>query len=438
MFGMPPAWNGFVPQDGRPVRGLGDADHQFAGGPELFMPEPFDMPPMRPAGSPGMGISPQVRVFSPDPELVPMPMPRGRPPRRMKDRLNVLRAGADSDPPGASFDPSRFVRKDDVKNPAMPQGGLDADSQLQNIPDALHRKHFPRGDFKVVRKLKEGGQSEAVNIVQASNGQLFVEKRIRRRGRSILAERELRTLAAVTNGYGSGRHLNTMVGHTTIDGGDAISLILEYCDGGSVDQLLSDSIKARRQIPEVAIWNIVYGVAAGLAFLHDGIKSIAPGKEHLKTPDWNTICHLDVKPQNIFVHKPRMVNRNGGISSLPRVVLGDFGCAVSLREIQSGEESSREQRVGTPAWYPPEGKGRTSYGTKSDMWALGLTIFCLCRMVYDPSMRNYSRENLCGRAYGRRLNGLVRALTTGDLKRRPAARDVASAALAIVMEKTQK
>ncbi|KAM3424755.1 hypothetical protein BST61_g6739 [Cercospora zeina] len=434
-FGMPPAWGGFVPHDARPVRDLGADDQPFAG--------PFDMPPMGPAGSPGMGMGPQVRIFSAgpmgispqvrmvSPEPMRMPIPGGRAHRGLKARLNAFRAGADPEPPGANFDPSRFVRKEDVNNPATPKRGLGADPQPQNISDAPHRQQLPRGGFRVVKQLKNGGQSEAVNLVQASNGQLFVEKRIRRRGRSILAERELRTLAAITNGYGPGRHLNTMVGHTMIDGGDGISLILEYCDGGSVDELLSKSIKAKRQIPEVAIWNIVYGAAAGLAFLHDGIKSIAPGKIHEKILGHETISHLDVKPQNLFL-------RSGGIYGLPQVVLGDFGCAVSLREIQKGEESSREQRCGTPAWYPPEGKGRISYGTKTDMWALGLTIFCLCRMVYDPSMRNYSRESLCGRAYGRRLNELVRALTAGDMRRRPAAREVASAALAILKEKMQK
>lgn len=134
----------------------------------------------------------------------------------------------------------------------------------------------------------------------------------------------------------------------------------------------------------------------------------------------------------------KFVSRAGGFAGLPRVVVGDFGCAVSLKEIQNGREQEREQPCGTPAWYPPEGQGKRSYGTKTDIWTLGLTIFCLCRLVYNPSMRGHSRENLCGRAYSRELNALVRLLTASDMSRRPPARDIASAALKILKEKMQK
>ncbi|CAK1357875.1 unnamed protein product [Cercospora beticola] len=435
-FGPPPAWGGFVPGNGRPVRGFWDGDDI-----------PASPIPRGPAGFPGMGGPPPQHMFSPRP--MPVPMPGGGARRGLRDMFNGLRAGRgvlgrpprpdlrkprrNGDPPGAKFDPSRFVRPEEVEKPkarGRPQGGLNLGLQPQNFQEALHPGQLPRGGFKVIKALKRGGQSEVVNLVQASNGQLFVEKRIRRRGREELAERELRTLATVSKGYGPAKHLNTMVGHTAH--GDAISLILEYCDGGSVDDLLDKAIKAKRPISEVIIWNILYGAAAGLAFLHDGIKTITPGTEHPKTPNWNTICHLDIKPQNLFI------SRTGGIAGLPRVIVGDFGCAVSLKEIQNGQEQEREQPCGTPAWYPPEGKGKISYGTKTDIWALGLTIFCLCRLTYNPSMRGHSRENLCGRAYSREMNALVRLLTASDLSKRPPARDVASAALKILKEKVQK
>lgn len=76
------------------------------------------------------------------------------------------------------------------------------------------------------------------------------------------------------------------------------------------------------------------------------------------------IVHRDIKPSNIMID-----------SELHRPMLLDFGLAVS-----SAEEATltREQSVvGTPAYMPPEQKLGKMVDSRSDIWALGATLFFL-------------------------------------------------------------
>ncbi|EME83084.1 uncharacterized protein MYCFIDRAFT_211240 [Pseudocercospora fijiensis CIRAD86] len=196
--------------------------------------------------------------------------------------------------------------------------------------------------------------------------------------------------------------------------------------------------KAGGDFSETAVWNVIQGVASGLAFLHDGTINIQPGKHAVKPKDWDTMCHLDLKPCNIFLHS------SGGLGGQSKVILADFGCCVSLSDIEGGREGAIAQPCGTPVWYPPEGDVRKpkSYGTKTDMWQLGATIHVLCRMCidrYPPAPdRNvlYSRDPI-GSRYGERLHAMVEMLTEVSPLKRPAARDIAPEAMKIMLEKLE-
>ncbi|KAI5367088.1 Putative serine/threonine-protein kinase, active [Septoria linicola] len=311
--------------------------------------------------------------------------------------------------------------------------GLNPEPRPRTIGQMFRDNDVPMVDFEFVKALAPGGMSTAINLVKnRTDGKLYIEKRIRTdSGRRKPAVREIRTLNKITREYGVGGNLNTLVMSKAIRDGNLWCLILDYCDRGSLMDLQKSANQSGRPINEVTMWNVLQGVAHGLAFLHDGIKEIKPNGVHDKTPGWDTICHLDIKPQNIFLHS------EGGAFGLPRVVLADFGCAVSLSDVRGGAEQHVMQPCGTPAWYPPEGNAHNPqyYGTKTDMWALGLTVFALCRLQIMPKLQAYSREALCGSQYGQRLNATVRTLTAGDSNRRPAARHVASASMHILQEK---
>jgi len=68
--------------------------------------------------------------------------------------------------------------------------------------------------------------------------------------------------------------------------------------------------------------------------------------------------HRDIKSDNI------LLNRKGQIK------LADFGFSCQLTK----EKSSRNSVIGTPYWMPPEIIGSQDYGTKVDIWSLGIML----------------------------------------------------------------
>lgn len=250
--------------------------------------------------------------------------------------------------------------------------------------------------------------SDSIEVVRnLRNGGIYVKKVVFRSGHSQKRARaELATLKTV-----QGRaHLNQMFEHWPV-GGNRHCFILEYCDLGSMEDNLADLRRARQPAGEMSLWNVLMGVGDALTFLHRG------------TDD--AICHLDIKPQNIFL------SSHGAQGALPRVVLADFGCSISQDDVDSGREDHRIQWCGTPHWYPPEGRpegqrllrGRrqTGYGTKTDIYMLGASIFVACRSIPVPPTDLHRIQYPCGQWYSHDLNLMVKEMVQTEYAKRPSA-----------------
>ncbi|XP_052886401.1 mitogen-activated protein kinase kinase 2-like [Gossypium arboreum] len=118
----------------------------------------------------------------------------------------------------------------------------------------------------------------------------------------------------------------------------AISIILEYMDGGS----LADFLKNVKSIPEPYLAAICKQVLKGLIYLHH--------EKH--------IIHRDLKPSNL------LINHRG------EVKITDFGVSAIMTST-SGLASSF---VGTYNYMSPERIIGGNYGNKSDIWSLGLVL----------------------------------------------------------------
>jgi eukaryotic-like serine/threonine-protein kinase len=84
------------------------------------------------------------------------------------------------------------------------------------------------------------------------------------------------------------------------------------------------------------------------------------------------IVHRDIKPENVFL------TREGGLKVL------DFGIA-RLREAGSGRATTTGATFGTPAFLPPEQALGNQVDARTDVWAVGATMFYLLtgRFVHD-------------------------------------------------------
>ena len=117
----------------------------------------------------------------------------------------------------------------------------------------------------------------------------------------------------------------------------SITIALEYMDGGSLDNVVSQV----GNVPEKALANITYQILFGLAYLKNEKK-----------------VHRDIKPSNML------------INSIGEVKVTDFGIAAELHN----SLAMCATFVGTFKYMSPERIQRLPYGYSSDIWSLGLVL----------------------------------------------------------------
>jgi serine/threonine-protein kinase len=113
-------------------------------------------------------------------------------------------------------------------------------------------------------------------------------------------------------------------------------LAIQYCPGGTLDQLLLEQGK----LPMTQAVNLILDVAMGVAHTHS-----------------KQVLHRDVKPANVF------------LSEQKRAKLGDFGTGVFITE------QSLDERVGTAFYMAPEVFEGKAPSIQSDMYSLGILTY---------------------------------------------------------------
>ena len=118
---------------------------------------------------------------------------------------------------------------------------------------------------------------------------------------------------------------------------DNVWIIMELCEGGSVDDVLCAT---QHTLTEPEIQVIMAYTALGLAFLHE--------KRHI---------HRDIKAGNI------LLTRDGTAK------VADFGVSADI----TSTLTKRRTVIGTPFWMAPEVIQEQGYDGKADIWSMGIT-----------------------------------------------------------------
>lgn len=115
-------------------------------------------------------------------------------------------------------------------------------------------------------------------------------------------------------------------------------LVIDYCAGGSLMDLLCSGTK----LTEKQVANIFFQIVSGIAYCHD-----------------RSVVHRDLKPQNILV------------TTFPNIKISDFGlCGYIL------DETKMKTFCGSPCYTAPECLNRVQYDGKcADVWSLGVILF---------------------------------------------------------------
>lgn len=204
-----------------------------------------------------------------------------------------------------------------------------------NIPSSFN-------EYKLLDIIGNGSTSVVALVENEDTGQLFSAKiipkmHIEKKNLMNSIQNEIKILNEVDHPnilkFYKSFHLKNRFGESYI------IMILEYCENGDLLSLISEDGLTN----EILKKKIIYGFLEGIRYLH--------GKG---------ISHGDIKPENILLDK----NFN------PKIT--DFG--YSRTSIFAGDEDKK----GTLNYAAPELFTKGIFNTlKSDIWAIGITIYCL-------------------------------------------------------------
>ena len=187
-------------------------------------------------------------------------------------------------------------------------------------------------DYQLGDCVGRGAFGSVYRALNWSTGETVAIKQIKL---ADLPKSELRVIMLEIDLLKNLDHPNIVKYHGSVKTPEALNIILEYCENGSLNSIT----KNFGRFPENLVAVYMSQVLDGLLYLHE-----------------QGVIHRDIKGANILTTKQGLVK------------LADFG--VASRTTGLNESSV----VGTPYWMAPEVIELTGATTASDIWSVGCTV----------------------------------------------------------------
>lgn len=190
----------------------------------------------------------------------------------------------------------------------------------------------PETEFDLIELVGQGNYGRVYKAMHKKTGKIYSAKiaYIEKTNEVESFKKEINILSQCNNQYIVHYFGSYIKGHQ-------IWIILEFCDGGSLYELIKI---LPRNLNEEEIASIVCMILKGLIFLHENKK-----------------IHRDIKTENILL-------THEGIAKL-----ADFGVSTQLMH----SFSKKITKIGTPFYMSPEVILQNKYDYKCDIWSLGIT-----------------------------------------------------------------
>ena len=200
-------------------------------------------------------------------------------------------------------------------------------------------------DFQIVRPLGKGHFGSVFLVTSKLTNKLYAMKEIQASKYS--SQEELNQVEKEIKLLENLRHPHVITYFNSFKEKGNIYIIIEYINGGSLEELLIKNIEQKKRIPEKTLWDLLIQSLSGLLYLHEKRK----------------IIHRDIKPDNLL------------LDSEGHLKISDFGVSA----IKSDEVDDLLKCHGTVAgpiqFMAPEMCIGDAYDFKSDIYMLGLTFW---------------------------------------------------------------
>ncbi|KAK0201632.1 kinase-like domain-containing protein [Desarmillaria ectypa] len=263
------------------------------------------------------------------------------------------------------------------------------------------------GSFGIIRKVR-----------RKVDGLIFARKEL---DFERMNERDRKQIVAEVNILKDLHHDHIVRYHDRYVDRDAgiLYILMEYCGGGDLSNIIKQALKHNRPIPEDTIWNYFMQILLALHHCHhpnanghgrSGSTGSMDGDKERRAQ----ILHRDLKPDNVFL------DESGAVK------LGDFGLSKAL-----AQASFANTYVGTPYYMSPELMQEKAYDSKSDIWSLGCLIYELCALKPPfHEAKTHSELSILIRngrvpplpkGYSQSLTGIIKAMLSLNPAMRPSA-----------------
>ena len=200
-------------------------------------------------------------------------------------------------------------------------------------------------DFTVVKNLGEGHFGSVKLVTSKLTNKLYAMKEINSSRYKTEKQRQvvMKEIKLLENLH----HPHVITYFNSFRENNNFYIIIEYINGGSLEDLLIDNIKQKKILSEKLVWDLLVQALSGLLYLHEQRK----------------IIHRDIKPDNLL------------LDSEGHLKISDFGVSAIKSEDADEMLKCHGTVAGPIQFMSPEMALGDMYDFKSDIYMLGLTFF---------------------------------------------------------------